>query len=80
MLFPQCSVWSLLATCAAAQRQYGYNHREVNKDSAAASQFFLDINDVELLSPAFLNPETVPPGFANNTDGPTDQKLLGTPH
>jgi hypothetical protein len=33
--------------------------------------------DFQLLSPAFLNPESVPAGFSNGTSGPTPLHELG---
>lgn len=37
---------------------------------------FQDI-DLELYSPIFTMPETVPAGFANGTAGPTPQAVMG---
>lgn len=34
--------------------------------------------DTEILSPAFLDPESVSEAFANSTDGPTTQFAMGT--
>ena len=62
-----------LATAVMAQSQeYGYNHPSVSKDSdTIVGDNFPDVN-ITLLSPAFLNPESVPDGFKDGTDGPTD--------
>lgn len=54
---------------------YGDNYTPVNKDDEAISRNYPDI-DIDLLSPAFLNPETVPPGFANGTSGPTPDFVM----
>lgn len=58
-----------------AQR-YADNHRPLVVDVPAVAAAFPDV-DIELFSPAFLNPETIPAGFAQNTAGPTDQATLG---
>ncbi|KAI0505971.1 carboxypeptidase [Xylaria bambusicola] len=55
--------------------QYGENHDPVEKDEALVAAHFPDTNQV-LLSPAFLTPESVLAGFANGTDGPTDDAAL----
>ncbi|KAM0276534.1 hypothetical protein ACHAQH_006635 [Verticillium albo-atrum] len=60
---------------ATAQVQLGWNHAPVQKDNDAVSKNYEDV-DIELLSPAFLNPETIPDGFANGTAGPTDDATL----
>lgn len=67
---------TVLASGALAQKQLGWNHAPVEKDNDAVSKNYPEV-DVELLSPAFLNPETVPEGFANGTSGPTDDATLG---
>lgn len=63
-------------TGAFAQVQLGWNHAPVERDNEAISRNYQDV-DIELLSPAFLNPETIPDGFANGTSGPTDDATLG---
>ena len=60
-----------------AQLQYGENQRGTRKDSDIVSKVFPDIEDVEILSPAFLRPESLPPGWSNGTDGPTDDSEMG---
>ncbi len=55
----------------------GWNHQPVDQDSDAIAENFPDV-DIELLSPAFLYPETVPEGFANGTAGPTNDTVMGT--
>lgn len=57
------------------QRQYGYNRRDVVRDNEAIAQFFPDV-DVELFSPAFTHPETVPAGFREGLVGPTNDTVL----
>ncbi|KAI0540548.1 carboxypeptidase [Xylaria digitata] len=55
--------------------QYGENHAPVEKDEDLVAAHFSDTDDV-LLSPAFLTPQGVLAGFANGTDGPTDDATL----
>lgn len=55
---------------------YGDNYTPVNKDSEAISRNYPDI-DIDLLSPFFLSPDTVPPGFANGTAPPTPDYVMG---
>lgn len=68
---------ALLAAAGIAQAQsYANNSRSHVPDNPLVAAAFPDV-DIELLSPAFLNPETIPAGFAENTAGPTDQATLG---
>ena len=62
---------------AVHAKTYGWNHAPVQKDSPLVSENFRDVN-VELLSPAFTDPETVNPGWSNGTQGPTSHETLGT--
>lgn len=54
---------------------YGDNYTPVVKDSEAVARNYPDV-DIDLLSPAFLNPETIPEGFANGTSGPTPDHVM----
>jgi hypothetical protein len=56
--------------------QYGENWVPTTKDSELVASNFPDVN-ITLLSPAFLNPETVPEAFSEGKDGPTDDAVLG---
>uniref|UniRef100_A0A8H7N0S9 Peptidase M14 carboxypeptidase A domain-containing protein n=1 Tax=Bionectria ochroleuca TaxID=29856 RepID=A0A8H7N0S9_BIOOC len=55
--------------------QYGENWVPTTKDSELVASNFPDVN-ITLLSPAFLNPETVPEAFSEGKDGPTDDAVL----
>ncbi|GAB7358242.1 hypothetical protein MBLNU230_g0393t1 [Neophaeotheca triangularis] len=55
---------------------YGNNALPVTKDSDIVSQAFPEVEGIELLSPAFLNPETVPEGFEDGTSSPTDLRVM----
>lgn len=57
--------------------KYGENWLPTVKDSELVAKNFPDV-DIELLSPAFLDPQSVPTRFTNGTEGPTDHVDLGT--
>ncbi|XXH04225.1 hypothetical protein Hte_010639 [Hypoxylon texense] len=65
----------LLCSSFATAVQYGENHSPVEKDEDIVAAVFPDTNET-LYSPAFLSPESRLPGFANGTDGPTDDATL----
>lgn len=62
---------------AHAQLQYGNNERDTIKDSEAVANAFPEVEGFELLSPAFLKPESTPPGWENGTAGPTSLAEMG---
>ena len=70
-------VLTLTAATIRAQLQYGENQRGMIKDSDIVAQAFPDVEGIELLSPAFIRPETTPPGWFDGTDGPTDDVEMG---
>lgn len=51
---------------------YGNNHAPVRRDNEFVAANFENVEGYELLSPAFLNPSSVPAGFENGTNGPTN--------
>ena len=57
--------------------RYAGNQNPVVIDTPQVAANFPDVADVELLSPAFVNPENVPSTFSNGTSGPTPQRTLG---
>ena len=59
-----------------AAKGYADNQAKIVKDEPHVAANFPDVN-IELLSPAFLSPETVPAGFADGTAAPTNQTILG---
>lgn len=69
------SVLLLLYVSVAIADQYGENHSPVEKDEDLVAANFPDTSET-LFSPAFASPESVLPGFANGTDGPTDDATL----
>lgn len=77
MLTSSLAFLALLVTGSQGQLQYGENQRGTIKDSDIVAQAFSDVEGIELLSPAFLRPESTPPGWTNGTDGPTDDAEMG---
>ncbi|KAI1140146.1 Zn-dependent exopeptidase [Hypoxylon sp. FL0543] len=65
----------LLCRSLASAVKYGENHAPVERDEDLVAANFPDTNET-LFSPAFANPQSVLPGFANGTDGPTDDATL----
>ncbi|KAH7070758.1 hypothetical protein BKA63DRAFT_83824 [Paraphoma chrysanthemicola] len=55
---------------------YANNQNPIVVDSPQVAANFPDIEGVEILAPAFLNPETVPSTWSNGTSGPTPQSTL----
>ncbi|KAF4120923.1 Zinc carboxypeptidase [Geosmithia morbida] len=53
---------------------YADNQAPLNRDSPQVAANFPEVVEgIELLSPAFVSPKSVPEGFANGTSGPTSQ-------
>ena len=65
-----CGAWLVAAD------DYADNQKVVKKDSEAVSENFPDV-DMEILSPAFLDPDSVNEGFADGTAAPTDKETMG---
>jgi hypothetical protein len=61
---------------SAARTTYGNNALAIDLDNQAVSLNYQDV-DIPLLSPAFINPESVPAGFSDGTSGPTPDHELG---
>lgn len=53
---------------SASRTTYGNNDLAIDFDNEAVSQNYQDVG-IQLLSPAFTNPESVPAGFSNGTSG-----------
>lgn len=66
---------ALSISAVSSQRTYGYNHRAVIRDNDAVAKHFPDV-DIELFSPAFVAPETVPESFHLGKTGPTNETIL----
>lgn len=67
----------LFASLASAQVRYANNQVPLVKDSDVVAANFQDVEGVELHSPAFSKPDSVPDAFVNGTSGPTDQAAMG---
>jgi hypothetical protein len=61
---------------SASRTTYGDNNLAVDFDNELISRNYQDV-DIQLLSPAFINPESVPPGFSDGTSGPTPDHEMG---
>ncbi|OGM41839.1 carboxypeptidase 2 [Aspergillus bombycis] len=61
-----------LASMASAV-MYGYNHVPVVPDTEIVAGAFENVNNVKLLSPAFVTPNARLPGFPNGTQGSSSQ-------
>lgn len=77
MLTSSVTTFLLALGGAHAQLQYGNNERVTTKDSEAVAAAFPEIEGFELLSPAFLRPDSTPPGWENGTAGPTSLAEMG---
>lgn len=53
---------------SASRTTYGNNDLAIDFDNEAVSQNYQYV-DIQLLSPAFTNPDSVPAGFSNGTSG-----------
>ena len=71
------TVLALLTPLIFAQLQYGENQRGTIRDSDVVARAFPSVEGIELLSPAFTDPEDSPPGWSNGTDGPTGYTDFG---
>ncbi|ROT38443.1 carboxypeptidase [Sodiomyces alkalinus F11] len=69
----QAGLFGLVSLASAVQ--YGYNHVPVRQDPDHVAAHFQDV-DIDLYSPAFLNPEGRLPGFPNGTQGPTSHEVM----
>ncbi|KAF4547994.1 Zinc carboxypeptidase-like protein 2 [Elsinoe fawcettii] len=58
------------------QATYGENYLSVSRDSEVVSRAFPELEGIELISPAFTNPDSLPAGWRNGTEGPTSDTEL----
>lgn len=66
----------LLALTSVKAQKYGNNHVPIRRDNATVEAAFPEPN-VTLISPAFTNPDSVLPNFANGSSGPTPDLEMG---
>lgn len=62
----------------ASGDRYADNQNPTVVDSPKIALNFPNLNSITLLSPAFTDPGSIAPSFANGTSGPTSQRTLGT--
>lgn len=77
MRVPAFTTLSLGLASLASAVKYGYNHVPVIQDSEIVAGAFKDVDDIELLAPAFMTPDDRLPGFSNGTQGPSSQDDMG---
>ena len=66
----------LSVVSVASATQYGYNHVPTQKNTDLVAANFKDV-DIDLYSPAFLNPDKIQAGFSEGTQGATSQDDFG---
>lgn len=76
MLGKAASLVGLSVVSVARATQYGYNYVPVQKNTDLIAANFKDV-DIDLYSPAFLNPDGIQAGFSNGTQGATSHEDLG---
>ncbi|KAF5023629.1 hypothetical protein F66182_4331 [Fusarium sp. NRRL 66182] len=75
MLGPSLGLVGLSAVSLVHAVQYGYNHVPIQRDIPLVAANFKHV-DMDLYSPAFLNPENRQEGFKDGTQGPTSSDDL----
>ncbi|KAJ3535471.1 hypothetical protein NM208_g7119 [Fusarium decemcellulare] len=72
---PSTAISLVWASLVSAQYRYADNQDPLEKDPQHVAAHFPDV-DVDLFSPAFLDPDSVPEAFTNGTVGPTSQQTM----
>lgn len=72
------SVFFFAATALAQGSKYGENHVATSFDSQIVEQGAFAAPNITLYSPAFATNASFAPGWAEGTEGATDQAVLGT--
>jgi hypothetical protein len=64
--------------CAGLATAVRYNANQVplTKDGEEAAKNFPEVKQIDLQSPAFLDPKSIAAGFDNGTSGPTSDATL----
>lgn len=75
----QALALALVQAGVASAQAYADNQLSLQQDPPLVDALFPDVPDIELLSPAFADPSSVPDSFAAGTSGPTDITVLGMP-
>ncbi|KAF9881474.1 carboxypeptidase 2 [Colletotrichum karsti] len=76
MRYHETATLGLFQAGLATALTYASNQVEVIPDTEQVAANFPEVEGVELFSPAFATPDSVPATFANGTSGPTDQATL----
>jgi hypothetical protein len=66
----------LLCAGLATAVRYNDNQVALTKDGEEAAKNFPEVKQIDLQSPAFLDPKSIPAGFNNGTSGPTSDATL----
>ncbi|KAH6685441.1 carboxypeptidase [Plectosphaerella plurivora] len=72
----QALVVTLVQAGIVRAQAYADNQLSLQQDPPLVDALFPDVPDIELLSPAFADPSSVPDSFAAGTSGPTDITVL----
>lgn len=73
------TAWLVSLTCLKVSAAwYGRNHAPVRRDNEFVANNFQDVQAIELIAPAFTDPDSVPMSFSNGTNGPTNDATMGT--
>ncbi|KAH7368872.1 carboxypeptidase 2 [Plectosphaerella cucumerina] len=72
----QALALALVQAGVACAQAYADNQLSLQQDPPLVDALFPDVPDIELLSPAFADPSSVPDSFAAGTSGPTDIAVL----
>ena len=80
--YRRTGTWALQALLAfvrftSTPRTSGTKWLGAIKDSKIVAAAFPDVQGIDLISPAFISPSTLPAGWSNGTEGPTDLSELG---
>ncbi|KAG5762178.1 hypothetical protein H9Q72_009730 [Fusarium xylarioides] len=70
------AVAGLLCAGLATAVRYNDNQVALTKDGEEAAKNFPEVKSIDLQSPAFLDPKSIPAGFDNGTSGPTSDATL----
>lgn len=67
---------ALLCAGLATAVRYNDNQVALTKDGEEAAKNFPEVKQIDLRSPAFIDPKSIAAGFDNGTSGPTSDATL----